>query len=97
MKRGNPPHLYFLVRLLAHHDGVLQTEVQHDLRVVGAVARLVEGVLDVHVQYVQSLRHWTRKVTNKKRVRGARRYWRSRGETHIKQAIKIVSASSLFL
>lgn len=41
--------------LLAHHDGVLEAEVEDDLGVDHPVARLVEGVLDVGVQEVQRL------------------------------------------
>lgn len=55
--------------LLAHHDGVLEAEVEDDLGVDHPVARLVEGVFDVGVQEVQRLPrdNWIWAFGNKKR------------------------------
>lgn len=52
---GSGSHLDLLVGLLAHHDGVLEAEVEDHLGVDHPVARLVEGVLDVGVQEVERL------------------------------------------
>jgi hypothetical protein len=50
-------HLNIDVSLLSEHDGVLQVEVKQDDHL--AVARLVEGVLDVVVQDVNLKRRFS--------------------------------------
>ena len=85
------------MRLVAHRNGVFQAEVQHDLRIAGAVARLVEGVLDVRVQDPQSLSHTTRKNTSKKRVRGVRRYSMTREEENTRTVKKNWNSSAPLL
>ena len=57
-------NLNLLVSLLAHHDRVLEAEVQDDLGVDNPVARLVEGVLNVGVQEVQRLPRRNKRATS---------------------------------